>query len=72
MRHWLIKARGNRTQKYVAEKSNISQNFYSYIERGERRPSPEVAKRIASILDFDWKLFFDTGSKEDECEEKAV
>lgn len=60
MRAWLIKIRGNKTQKEIAAKSNISQNFYSCIECGARRPSPEVAKRIASVLGFDWTRFFNT------------
>ena len=34
MRTWLIKARGKETQKSVAEKVGISQNFYSCIESG--------------------------------------
>ena len=37
---------------------NVSQPAYSNIENGRRRPSPEVAQRIAKVLGFDWTLFF--------------
>lgn len=29
------------------------------IEKGERNPSPKVAKKIAVVLDIDWTLFFE-------------
>ncbi|MBO6382888.1 XRE family transcriptional regulator, partial [Enterococcus faecalis] len=32
---------------------------YASIEQGRRRPSVESAMRIASILGFDWTLFFE-------------
>jgi len=58
---WLRKYRKTKglSQKEVAEKANITHQFYNYIENGLRRPSYEVAKKIASILDFDWTLFFE-------------
>lgn len=34
----------------VAEKSNISRAYFSQILAGNRRPSPEAAKRIAHTL----------------------
>jgi len=30
----------------------------SKIELGERQPSVKVAKKIASVLGFDWTLFY--------------
>lgn len=58
MRTWLIEARGKETQKNVAEKAGISQNFYSCIENGQRCPSPKVAQRIGEVLGIDWTMFF--------------
>lgn len=58
-RTWLIKLRGDIPQQKVADQSGISQNFYSWIERGERTPSVEVAKKIAAVLDFDWTRFYE-------------
>lgn len=31
----------------------------SKIELGERRPSVEVAKKIAAVLGFDWTRFYE-------------
>lgn len=59
MRTWLIKARGKETQKSVAEKVGISQNFYSCIESGQRCPSPKVARRIGVVLKVDWTKFYE-------------
>ncbi|WP_198306490.1 helix-turn-helix domain-containing protein [Dehalobacterium formicoaceticum] len=57
-RQWLINLRGDKTQQEVANKSNISQNHYSWIENGERNPSIETAKAIAKVLSFEWIKFF--------------
>lgn len=59
MRKWLIDIRGKRTQTEIATLCGISQNFYSCIETGERKPSVEVAKKIASVLGFDWTKFYE-------------
>lgn len=60
MRDWLINLRvkQNVTQSELSQKIKISRAYYSRIETGERRPSPEVAQNIAKILNFDWTLFF--------------
>lgn len=44
------------SQRSLATQVHISQNHYSNIELGRRRPSPDVAKRIATVLGFpdDW------------------
>ena len=57
----LVKIRQDKdfTQSQVAIKANISLSFYSQIENGVRKPSVDTAKRIASVLDFDWTKFFD-------------
>lgn len=59
-RKWLEQIRESKglTQQNVADKTNISRQFYGMIENGERNPSVSVAKRIGAILDFDWTYFF--------------
>ncbi|MBT9174326.1 MAG: hypothetical protein DDT21_02740 [Syntrophomonadaceae bacterium] len=59
MRDWLIKLRGDLPQQKVADLSGISQNFYSWIEHDKRTPSVAVAKKIASVLGFDWTRFYE-------------
>lgn len=56
----LIKIREelNLTQEDVAAQSKITRSYYTMIETGKRTPSVNVAKRIASTLNFDWTLFF--------------
>jgi len=58
-RAWLIELRKDRSQFEVADAVGISQNFYSWIELGERTPSPKVAKKIGKLLDFDWTRFYE-------------
>lgn len=59
MREWLRKLRGKKSQKDIAEACGITQQMYCWIELGERRPSVEVAKKIAAVLGFDWVRFFE-------------
>ena len=65
MRVWLreYRIKSGLSQKKVAVKAGVSCQFYNYVEHGTRRPSYEVAKRIATILGFEWTLFFETESK---------
>ena len=58
MRKWLIELRKGYTQTQIAEAVGITQQMYSAIELGERRPSVEVAKKIAAVLGFKWTLFY--------------
>ncbi|MEB6064886.1 helix-turn-helix domain-containing protein [Enterococcus gallinarum] len=60
MREWLIRQREKNglTQDQVAKESEIERTYYNMIERGKRRPSVEVAKRISKVLQFDWTYFF--------------
>lgn len=53
------------TQRAVATQAHISQNHYSNIELGHRRPSPDVAKRIAAVLGFpdDWYRLLERGEE---------
>ncbi len=59
-RKWLTKLREkkNMTHAQVAEQVGISRAYYTAIESGTRRPSPEVAQAIAKALAFDWTIFF--------------
>ncbi|MHC9533178.1 helix-turn-helix transcriptional regulator [Dellaglioa sp. L3N] len=60
MRTWLKEKRvaKSMTQKEVADKSGIQRAYYTAIENGTRRPSPEVAQDIAKTLKFKWVIFF--------------
>ena len=46
-------------QRDIAAASGISEQHYSMIETGSRRPSPSVAKKVAGILDFPWTKFYE-------------
>ena len=61
MRIWLkdIRAQQNMTQQEVANAANVDVTMISKIELGERRPSVEVAKKIAAVLGFKWTRFFE-------------
>lgn len=54
----------NLSQLEVVELSgaSISRQYYGMIENGERRPSVDVAKKISSILNIKWTIFFETKS----------
>ena len=53
----LRKAKGLR-QTDLAQAVGVSQPVITKLERGERKPSVKVAKRIAAVLEFDWTDFF--------------
>ncbi|PFI17422.1 helix-turn-helix transcriptional regulator [Bacillus cereus] len=61
MRVWLLEKRKemDKTQEEIACKAEISRSMYAMIENGERNPSVTVAKNIATILSFEWTLFFE-------------
>lgn len=64
-RNWLIKKREGKklSQKDVADLIGTTQQFYNYVENGKRRPSPTIAIKIGYILEFDWRLFYETKPK---------
>lgn len=66
LKDWLTKLRleKNMTQDDVAKSADIPRTTYSSIEQGRRRPSVENAMRIASVLDFEWTLFFENERRE--------
>lgn len=57
---WLANFRNAKglTHEQVAELAGIDRSYYTKIENGST-PSVKVAKRIASVLGFDWTLFFE-------------
>ncbi len=61
MRVWLREIReiAGKTQLEVANKIGISAQMFNFIENGRRRPSPELAKKIAEELGFEWTQFFE-------------
>jgi len=60
MRVWLRNKRieNNVTMVQISTNLHISESHYSMIEANKRRPSVETAKKIAKVLNFDWKLFY--------------
>ncbi|HHX77681.1 MAG TPA: helix-turn-helix transcriptional regulator [Firmicutes bacterium] len=59
MRKWLFELRNGYTQTQIAKAVGISQQMYSFIELGKRRPSVEVAKKIAAVMGFHWTRFYE-------------
>lgn len=57
---WLKELRTEKgmTQAQVAEMANMERAYYSMIEIGLRRPSPEIAIRIGNALGFEWTRFY--------------
>lgn len=63
MRKWLMDIRigACMSQQEVADKAKISQSYYAGIESGTRgKPlAVPVAKKIATVLGFDWTRFYE-------------
>lgn len=61
MREWLKDKRlkEDLTQEKVAEMAGVARTSYAMYEQGERDPSVNAAKNIASVLNFNWTLFFE-------------
>lgn len=61
---WLFDIRNKKqlSQQAIANKAGITVQHYNYIENNHRRPSPDVAKRIADTLGFsdEWYRLLDT------------
>ena len=47
------------TQEQLAETAGISRTHVTRIERGNIKPSIRVAKRLATVLNVDWRDFYD-------------
>jgi len=62
VRQWLKELRqrsNNLTQEQLAKMVGISRTMITEIENGNANPSVEVAKKIATVLGFDWVRFFE-------------
>lgn len=61
--NWLreIRTTAGKTLKDVADAVGVSECYVSQIETGARKPSVDVAKRIAAVLGFEWTRFFEEG-----------
>lgn len=52
------------TQSNLAVKTGVTEQYIYMIEANERTPSVKVAKKIASILGFNWTEFYKDEYKE--------
>lgn len=53
------------TAASVGLKVGISQQHYSFIETGKRHPSISVAKKLGTVLGFDWTELYKGDGKDD-------
>ena len=42
----------------AAERAGIAQSYYAMIESGERSPRVDVARRLGSVMGFDWRRLY--------------
>lgn len=58
---WLRTLRENLglTQEKLAETVGVERSLISKFETGSARPSPDTAKAIAQVLDFNWTKFYE-------------
>lgn len=61
-----LRLNSSKTMKELSNELDISESYYCLIENGERKPSVEIAKKIANALGFDWTLFYESGQKRTE------
>ena len=61
MRSWLREKRLDMglTLNDLAKAVGVSWQSISYYENGSRRPSPEIAQKIADVLGFSWTRFYE-------------
>ena len=53
-----IRRKKGMKQEEIARMVGLSRAGYSNIETGRRRPSVDMAKRIAAALGFEWTRFY--------------
>lgn len=60
-RTWLkdIRITKGFTQQEVSEKGGFARTYYTMVENGKRTPSVDMAKKIATVLSFNWIKFFE-------------
>lgn len=58
---WLrdFRVRAKMSQNDVAKKVGITPQMYNYIENGKRGVTIENAKKIGSVLGFEWTKFYE-------------
>lgn len=49
------------TKYQMAVILDVDRSYITHIVKGERVPSVEMAKRIATLLNFDWRIFYANG-----------
>lgn len=54
-----IRRRKRLTGAMISKQAEITQQYYSAIQVGKRRPSVKVAKRLGAVLGVDCTLFFE-------------
>lgn len=42
----------------VAQIMGISESYVNFIFSGKRKPSPQIAQRMGTLLNFDWRIFY--------------
>lgn len=55
--------RARMTQAMLGKRVGVVPNAISQYESGARRPKIEIAKKIAAVLEFDWKLIYEDEKK---------
>lgn len=60
MKSWLEEKRLDKgfSQQELADRVNISREYISMIENGQRTPSVTIAKKISKELGVPWVKFF--------------
>lgn len=60
-RQWLIDKRKEKgiEQQQLAKEVGITPQYLYFIEHDQRKPSTDLAKKIADILNFSWTKFFE-------------
>lgn len=54
-----IRIQANMSQSQLAKAANVSRVSIARYESGSRTPDVAIARRIASVLHFDWTRFYD-------------
>ena len=67
MREWLksFRDKANFTQAELALRTGTTQQMINFVENEKRRPSPQLAKKIAEALGFDWTRFYEENENTD-------
>lgn len=52
----------NLNKNQAAQILGVDRSFFTHIINGKKTPSPDMAKRIGLLLDFDWHIFYSDGA----------